>query len=84
MTPANFSIASTVGGRTRRKLNRSPVVTYMPRAYNRITGTSLRELRMKYGIFFANAGPFAEPEAFAHLVTTAVTPLGSCCPRNDD
>lgn len=26
---------------------------------------------MQYGIFFANIGPFAEPEAFGHLVTTA-------------
>lgn len=26
---------------------------------------------MKYGIMFANAGPFADPELFAHLVTTA-------------
>lgn len=26
---------------------------------------------MKFGIMFANAGPFAEPDMFAHLVTTA-------------
>ncbi len=26
---------------------------------------------MKYGIMFANAGPFADPETFAHLATTA-------------
>lgn len=26
---------------------------------------------MKFGIMFANAGPFADPELFAHLVTTA-------------
>ncbi len=26
---------------------------------------------MKFGIMFANVGPFAEPEMFAHLVTTA-------------
>ncbi|MFN2377965.1 MAG: LLM class F420-dependent oxidoreductase [Candidatus Binatia bacterium] len=26
---------------------------------------------MKFGIAFANAGPFADPEMFAHLVTTA-------------
>jgi probable F420-dependent oxidoreductase len=26
---------------------------------------------MKFGIMFANAGPFANPELFAHLVTTA-------------
>lgn len=26
---------------------------------------------MKYGLIFANAGPFADPELFAHLVTTA-------------
>lgn len=26
---------------------------------------------MKYGLMFANAGPFADPELFAHLVTTA-------------
>jgi probable F420-dependent oxidoreductase len=26
---------------------------------------------MKFGLMFANAGPFADPELFAHLVTTA-------------
>ena len=26
---------------------------------------------MKFGIMFANAGPFSDPELFAHLVTTA-------------
>ena len=26
---------------------------------------------MQYGVFFVNVGPFADPEPFGHLVTTA-------------